>query len=497
MDNLKEAIKLIDEAVAFSHIQDYSEESAAFRQIMDILLKMPEIVTQIADPSSEVGLVISGMNNALNCKDMILLSDYLESGLKPYLISRLEYPEPISTANYIVEPTETGLFTAMHIKTGMYLHSNVNPVSEAKALVNFVAKEGATEYAVFGLGLGYHVEALSDYYLDALEITVFEEDDEIIELCKKNGAKSIFARDNIRIIHDPSCESFSRHISEKSSILMHYPSVCKISSSTNCEAMKRFFLGWNTTVQKRRELSVNFTKNLSLNAPNVCTLKSEFEGKEVVYVGGGPSLVRSIEFIKKNREKLLVTCASTSLRKLCDLGVVPDYSFVLDPSARTYGHMQGIEGIEVPIIFAATSFWRFGANAAGKRYIAYQSQYEPSIQAAAREGVMTFETGGSVTTIAISIAVSLGAKRLYLAGVDMGFPGGKTHAEGTLDAKTVSNEGLIPVEAVNGETIYTDEKLYSYLKWIEQKIANSPKTEFVNLSDCGALIRGAKRGNIF
>lgn len=496
METLIKAIQMIDEAVSFAHVQNFAEEAEAFKKIVNCLADVQDVAIKMADESSDFGNIFAAMMAALNNRDMILLSDYLESGLKPLIASMLEPADSFETTDYCVEPTETGVMTVKDKKVGIYLHSNVNPVAEAKTLVAFAAESGAKEYAVFGLGLGFHVKALSDYFLGSVDITVYEEDEELIELCKRFGVKEIFDADNITIVHDRTGKLFSDKISSGSSILMHYPSVCKIENSEARDAMKAFFLNWNTTVQKRRELFANFVKNCSLKAPNVATLKENFEGKEIIYVGGGPSLMTSVDFIKDNRKNLCVICATTVLKKLMDLGIDADYAIVLDPNERTYGHMQGISDCKVPLIFAATAYWKFAAYSKGERYIAYQEQYKPSVEAAAKENVPVFATGGSVTTIALSIAAGLGAKKIYLAGVDMGFPGGKTHADGTMDATSVSEDGLIPIKSVKGDIIYTEDKLLSYLKWIEREIEKHPEVDYINLSDCGAFIKGCKHINI-
>lgn len=103
-----------------------------------------------------------------------------------------------------------------------------------------------------------------------------------------------------------------------------------------------------------------------------------------------------------------------------------------------------------------------------------------------------YETGGSVTTLALDIVLRQGAKTVYLAGVDLAYPAGVSHASGTMDRHTRDISGMDPVEAVGGGIVYADRLFIAYRKWIEAKIKAHPEVAFYNLSDCGAKIEGAR-----
>mgnify|MGYP003311426870 CR=1 FL=1 len=104
-----------------------------------------------------------------------------------------------------------------------------------------------------------------------------------------------------------------------------------------------------------------------------------------------------------------------------------------------------------------------------------------------------YETGGSVTTLALEIALRLGATSIYLLGVDLAYPNGISHATGTMDRMGRDTNGMKRVKSVNGDWVYTDLLFDSYRNWIESKINRYPQVDFYNLSTCGAHIEGCSR----
>lgn len=492
LDTKAEILILIFEMNRFIHKQNYTICTEIFAGIVDRLESLPEYKEECVNSDSEILRIIVRMYEACDNHDMILLADYLEEGLKTWVISHIDYESAICVGNYWLEPSSCGLTTERVSEPALYLHSNTNPYAEAVEMVENSVDYSKCEYAVWGLALGYHVAALSAALMNGIPVTVYEEDRSIIDIFYKYSCVSFENMPNVRIIHDPSGAQFFEKISsDDCGLLMHYPSVKKIKNEKLREIIQALFIVWNTSACGNGQFLLNFYKNARVACDSVEALRYRFTGKDVLYIGGGPSMVPSIDFVKKNRVQLYVIVASTSLKKTLEMGVIPDCSVVLDPGERTYGHMKGIEDTTVPIIFASTAFWKFSENAKGERYIAFQKDVALSEAEAKKRNCRTYLTGGTVTSLAIDIAVTLGARRIYLAGVDLGFPDGKTHADGLMDKSELSAEGLTSIPSVNGGTVLTDEKMLRYLKWIETEIQNHPEVDFINLSECGAQIKGA------
>ena len=58
----------------------------------------------------------------------------------------------------------------------------------------------------------------------------------------------------------------------------------------------------------------------------------------------------------------------------------------MDSQQRTIGHIDGIEGTNIPLIVDTTAYWEFAAKYAGKKYIAYQKANYKHLLFTATEG---------------------------------------------------------------------------------------------------------------
>jgi len=116
--------------------------------------------------------------------------------------------------------------------------------------------------------------------------------------------------------------------------------------------------------------------------------------------------------------------------------------------------------------------------------------------------------GGSVTTSAFDLARVLGARPVYLAGLDLGFPGMRTHCRGVFfhDAwlstsgrlapmeagsfRSLHEIGLFPVRSADGGSTPTDRRMLLYKWWFENQAALRPELRSFTLSPHGAAIDG-------
>lgn len=62
--------------------------------------------------------------------------------------------------------------------------------------------------------------------------------------------------------------------------------------------------------------------------------KSFLLNKPIAIIGGGPSLDKSIEVLKKNHKKIILFCTDTACLHLAKSGLVPDFVISLDPEKR-------------------------------------------------------------------------------------------------------------------------------------------------------------------
>ena len=301
-------------------------------------------------------------------------------------------------------------------------------MEEARVFVESCFDSTKGRYVVWGCGLGYHILRLYEAARGAIHIEVYDEDELALQLAKESGVLDVIPQECISLTADSTGEKFVEALETKDvGILLHFPSIKKIQDKRLKDALHAFFAEWNGTIQFKQEFAVNFRNNIQYCTNCVDELENEFQQKEVVLVAAGPSLDHSLEFLKEAKGNKVIVAVSTVLKKLLKLGINPDYVIVMDSQQRTIGHIDGIEGTNIPLIVDTTAYWEFAAKYAGKKYLAYQKGYESAEEMANILQCKLYETGGSVITLALDIVLKLGAKAVYLVGVDLAYPGGVSH----------------------------------------------------------------------
>lgn len=480
------------DAIRCLRIQNYRDGSEFFRGLLQEMQEEADVKAAMFEEDA-LKQMLSQMLKALEAEDMVLLADLLEEALLPLLKEMIIPEETVICGNYSIESTSSGLPTVKHLASGRYLHSNTNPMEEAELLAAYCFDPSKENYAVWGCGLGYHIARLYEEAIGAVFITVFDEDKEILKIAEEYGILGSIPKENIKYVEDASGAKFAAYIEKNDAgILMHAPSIKKIQNKALKDALTSFLIGWNGTMQYRNRLAINFRSNQKHCSHNVDELEEAFRGREVVVVAAGPSLDHNLEFLRKVSGSKVIIAVGTVWKKLLSLDIVPDYVVVMDAQLRTFRQFEGIEDTRVPLILDSTACWKFAAAYKGKKYIAYQKDYEASEKCAAQSHNKLYETGGSVTTLALEIALQSGAKTVYFAGADFAYPAGLSHADGTMDKKHIQDvSGMEQVKAVNGGVVYANAPFIDFRKWIERKIKQYPEVAFYNLSDCGADIEGA------
>ena len=495
LDSIRELDIEISKIVCQIRVQDYTGARFEIKRFLRNRLTNDSFSALLSGlfGAENVTSVLARIVEAYEKGDLILVADILEATCRPVL-GGVCYSEPEQmSGNYVIEPTASGFPTVLCKNAGIYLHSNNDPVEEARILVDKVYDPSYPEYAVWGCGLGYHVLKLVQVSEYSLNVRIYDDSSELIRIAEKEGIYNIIPQNNFEMIHDPDGSRFLKDVSGGSTgMLMHLPSIKKISDKDLYSKLFRLFVSWNGVIQVRTRLAVNYRKNTLNCRANICECEDEIRGSEAVIVAAGPSVDENMEFLQSSVSSgRKIFAVATILKKLLDKDVVPDYAVVMDSYEGTYDQMSGVEDVSsYPLIVDSTAYWRFAEAHKGMTYIALQNGYYLAEQAARANGYMTFDTGGSVTTLAISIALQLGATKIYLVGVDMAYYDGRSHAEGTVSVHSDLDENMIPVDGIDGSIVYTTVNLNNYRMWIESKLKEYSQIPVYNLSQHGAVIKG-------
>lgn len=424
------------------------------------------------------------------------------------ILKEIDPVEYIHSSGLIIEPIASGhAVIAVNIPVMQeqdkkyYIHSNSDVFREALLLASYWYDEQIEEYIIYGLGLGYHIQALADMSAYT-KIKVYESNAGIICSAAAFGILlELMERENIEIIFDNNFSKLNKILrkpAEHSLFLVHSPSLHIVNEIQQREAMEAYGMQYHSMKVQKKYLDGNFKRNIKLYDALADTLHDKLQGKDIYLIAAGPSLDKNVHQLKAIIENTglrkisVIIAVGTVFGKLLQLGIIPDYIVASDAKPGTYNQIKGLEGEIVPLIGLSTLYYEFFQNYKGKKYIVFQEGYAPAENKAKNLESRVFETGGSVITTAFDVALKLGCRRLILLGVDFAYTNGELHASGTHRSLTVIEENMIYIKDIYGNHIATGKNLNIYRKWIEKKITEYGKGRVIDATEGGAYIEGTK-----
>lgn len=511
-DLLKLSSFLADVRQIVRHIrlQDYLEAKLEYQAVLSSWKEMILLLRQEI-PWQELSIMlesISKVDEAICQQDMVLLADYMQGLVAEDIIKVIEkflpaFQEKLDKRQkdkpdsaYWLEYTSSGCLT-VRTNTGgsdYYFHSNIDPAEEACIAVEKVYRPEAERWIVWGCGLGYHIKELYRQTHGSAELFVYEPDLEMLNLCRQEGVVQDIPEDVLHMTYDPHAEFFIREelISEPG-IFMHFPSVRNVKDPEAAIMLSRYHTHYNGIIFHGEQLIVNFRCNRKNCTAMVSSLRPLFESREVILLGGGPSLDHKLAWLKEHRAGKTVLAVGTVWAKLLREGIAPDCVVVLDPLDRTFRQFPDEPGEDIPLILASSAQWRLGKYYKGPKYLALQRDFDRAVKLAEELGEELFDAdAGTVTSFGLDIAIRLGAVRVWLLGLDFAYPEGRTHAEGTPDADRISTDALDRVKSVTGGMVATDGLFNMYREAVEAQIRKASHVRIINISDCGAYVEGAE-----
>ena len=407
-------------------------------------------------------------------------------------------------ASMWIEPTNAGANTlACRDEKGVYyFHSNNNPYYEAWQLANWYYRPEKRDYMVYGLGLGYHVEALADLD-ESISVCVYEQDLQVLcRFMQSHKQDKILENSNIKIVYDPELRQFAEDMSEETVIVIHHPSLRHIKDKKIRERMEHIFIR-DSGIRNQHNLMVsNFRENVLNCNHNVDELKDRFQGKKAVIVAAGPSLDKNIEVLKQKTEDVLIISTGTVFHKLMELGIAVDFAIVSDAQPAIRNQFYRDFDKTVPLLVLSTASKCVAAEYAGEKYIIYQKDYDLAEQTANEKHYNCYQTGGSVSTTALDVCLRLGCRMVAYIGLDLAYTGERGHADGTTGVEEIDTSGMriVPgyelVQARGGYEIREQKVASSHLfdmyrQWIEKRVETS-MTPVFDATEGGSIIKGMK-----
>lgn len=539
----RECIILIPETVSLLRRQMYFEGGKRVKVLIKNVSEFTDYILKsefVDEMKQEWMLILQAFLSAQENKDYILMADILEGDMFVFLEklqSILMTDDSISVESYL----EENLQVLQEVKKDLYkklladsedvskqstnvqyepqlaingqptlkvqvgeksfcMHSTVNPEWEAKELANSWLIERKAEYQIFGMGMGHHIKALLDAD-ENIRVTVLEYRVEslMLALTYIDWTKYL-VEGRLHILYESDILKLLKKMKEKSdfAFFLHHPSLECVEEKEVKEMLEDYFIKVSTMMEQGKSLDQNFEFLQKQNLPCCDVLRDIFAQKNVVITAGGPSLDDEIDSLKKYRDNLTILSVGTVAKKLLEYDIRPDAIIITDPQDTMYQQIVEINAEDIPMILLSTASKTIVKHYKGPIYLAYQYGYEPAEKVANEKGYSLFQTGGSVTTTALDVAITFGANKIVLVGADMAYTDNRSHTSGAgLVEKDFSD--YRQVTAVGGGVVYTTRNLDIYRKWIENRIADL-KIPVVYNTGRGARIKGTvekKLRNIF
>ena len=547
----KEAIRVQDYD---SGVRRFREFLFYFQKTLEELIKNQSTLLQegIQIESTCMTGMLSELMEAQKENDYILLADYLELKVQPFLVMlqntfsgklpehsrknwfednltalqkkqerlavllQTEYqkhgfaeldlmkPFTINSVTYSVEETQKGYLTIKVKRNGhnRYYHSNQDPREEGMHFASHYYNEEAFSYEVLGAGLLYHVWGLADKVSYALQIKVYEPD-MVILIINMMHYHLAHAFENFLTLHyDPNLTKLIGAIEENPhGFVIHAPSIENIAMDTMKERMRSFFITDSSFRNQQTLLDCNFKINSrTLETREDVSLRVEHEiwknfyGRDVYIIAAGPSLDKNLELLRKRTENTVVISTGTTFHKMLAAGIRPDYVMVTDPNDRVIFQLRENEEETIPMILLSTANRQFIQKYHGKKYLIFQNGYRPAEEYAIKNNLTLYETGGSVTTTALDFSIRAKAGRIIFLGLDLAFTNNLAHASDTSNMVATDEDELLEVKEYYGGKVFSDAKFIMYRKWIEKRIQSmdAKQIQIINATEGGSYILGMK-----
>ncbi|GAB4264452.1 motility associated factor glycosyltransferase family protein [Thermincola ferriacetica] len=416
----------------------------------------------------------------------------------------------------VVESKVAGIPTLKIKKDGReaFLHSPYNPLAENERLAKRMTGGEEDEVIVIGFGLGYHIEQFLKKYDNNKRLLMIEPE---ILLFKKalelRDLSFILEHESLVLSVGDDKLALERKFSmffnigklDKVDIqvLPVYPRIFAASYERVREicinAFKYVRMGENTILFFSGLWPENVFRNLPETAvsPGVNALFGKTPERPGIIISAGPSLGKNRHLLREAKGKAVLICVDTALRSLLKENIKPDLVVALDGSELNYRHFEGIDVEDVPMVFFPTTHYKIIENYRSPKIVV--NDHVPVSQWVMnyldKKGELSY--GGSVATAAFDLAVRMGCNPIIFVGQDLAYPGGKSHADGTLfESRVIKDDGArnkMYVEDIYGNPVLTDTSLYSFLQWFEHAIdARKGERLFIDATEGGAKIRGTK-----
>ena len=432
-------------------------------------------------------------------------------------------------AIYATEPSKAGPMTVAveSEQKRIYLHSRYDPSAQAGKMVGHVNAEGNYIFAVHGMGLGYPLQALFNAASSESIFCLFEPDVKMIRtalrahdlsaLIESRRVMFFFRADKGEIFtrlqsQMPLVVSGMESLEHRSSVQLHEEFHAQIRIWLN-EFRAYAKTSIQTLVLNGRRTAENIARNLSwyISASSLARLKDRHKGEPAIIVSAGPSLRKNQHLLPAAKGKAVIVAVQTTLKPLLEMGIEPDFVTSLDYHDICTRFFENLpEKLSTELVAEPKASDRIFELFPGRVSLLGNS-YAEGLLREMRVNKTNLTAGATVAHLAYYLADFAGCDPIIFVGQDLGFSDGLCYAPGTsyedvwrpelsrfctVEMKQweqiIRDRNILRrIPDINGNPIYTEERLYTYLQQFERDFAQT-KTRIIDASEGGARKRGAE-----
>ncbi|TCS83313.1 motility associated factor glycosyltransferase family protein [Tepidibacillus fermentans] len=391
----------------------------------------------------------------------------------------------------------------------LLLHSKYNPTKEAEAFISNHIHElnKYKKVVVYGLGCGHHIKALLRQTEEShQEIEVWEWNLDLYKMIQEiDQLNEVFSHKRVRIFATDNREIILKKLQDYAVkefyLLIHSPSMKIIPSKFQKfkDIMQDYQINISNILANRDMLNEHFSINRIKAKVNYHTLIDSLNGVSAILVSAGPSLNKSLSYLRENIDKYIIASVGTALTPLIENGIIPDFVLITDPSEKIIEQFYQVDNeilTSIPLFYFGTVHPKVISFYPGKKIMLLQKGMELAEEMAVKNELPLIDTGGSVATALLDWLVKLGAKQICFIGQDLAYTNNETHNPGTHNYRIIKKEEMSFYHKVdnyfgNGKVL-TTTNLLLYKNWFEKYIQKHKGIKFVNATEGGAYIKGAE-----
>ena len=406
------------------------------------------------------------------------------------------------------------------------MHSTVDPIREAKRLVDTQLKDGANACMVYGMALGYHLDYLMSCLPARSRVLVVEPHLSVFRLALSvRDFSDHFSNTSIRwavgeeVTKVPAYlgEILSITSIEKLSIIEHGVSakLCGDYFVRLDDLARKWVVavGGNflTNVQSVRKYISNSLANIEsiVNDPPIGKLFGRFKKVPAVVISAGPSLDKNIHLLRILEKHAVLICVDTVLGPLKRAGIKPHFVLAGDPGELNFKHVEGLGETGAALVAEPMTHPKIISEFKGRRFV---MSFNENLMKKLKELIGDFgvvRAWGSISTGAFDLAKNLGCDPIAFVGQDLSFPNLRYYAHGTYQENRwlrdlewpdttdkhhkvrMINENNLDSIDIFGRPMRTSKVLEAYRQYFE-RVIESTSARVVNCTEGGTGFQGVE-----